>query len=655
MSERSYYSASIDSFIHESSDSIIGKITNSHPQQIEHLQTGAWNSQITILQRELSKLDEGKIFFEFLIPRMGRRADVVILHQNVIFVLEFKAGSKKYHAQDLRQAHDYALDLSYFHEGSHDRVIIPILVATEADEVPFKFLKSKDMVYPPLKTNRHNILNLINNCLKELELQPILDYKAWFASSYKPTPTIVEAAQALYAKHKVEDISRNDAGATNLNVTSIRIKEIIHHSNKNKRKSICFVTGVPGAGKTLVGLNIATSKRNKDDAEFSVFLSGNGPLVEVLREALVRDEVFRKKAKTKSEAESRVHPFIQNVHHFRDDALKNTKPPLENVAIFDEAQRAWDKHNTSKFMKQKRGQADFDQSEPEFLIEVMNRHRDWCVIVALIGGGQEINNGEAGIAGWFDALSNEEYKDWDVYYSDKLNQKEYAGSIILEPEKLEHYIQESSLHLGISMRSFKAEKLSHMVHYIIHNNAPKAYEQYQQFKNNFSVKITRDLNRAKYWIREQSRGNETKGILASSGAIRLKPEGLFVKNKLSASNFFLNSQSDIRSCHFLEDVATEFDIQGLELDWCLVCWDADYRYIKDSFEHWEFKGTKWNRKNSEERQWYLENAYRVLLTRARQGMIIFIPTGDDQDETRKSSYYNETYDYLVKCGIEPID
>ncbi len=653
MSIRAFYSQSIESFLLEKSTDILGTIQKEHSQNIVRLQTNSWDSQVKILQKEVSSFKSGRILFECLIPRMGRRADVVILYKNIIFVLEFKDNSTEYSVQDLNQAYDYALDLSYFHEGSHNKVIVPILVSTEAKDISFKLKKSRDLVYEPLKANRNNIANTIQLCTEKIANQQSLNHEEWLNTSYKPTPTIVEAAQALYANHDVDDISRNDAGATNLNITSKRIKEIIHFSNTNKRKSICFVTGVPGAGKTLVGLNVATLNMSTDNDEYAVFLSGNGPLVEVLREALVRDEVARGASKTKSDAKTKVHPIIQNVHHFRDDALNDTNPPREKVTIFDEAQRAWDTHHTSKFMRQKRGQPDFDQSEPEFLIEVMDRHEDWCVILALIGGGQEINSGEAGLMGWLDALENKQ--EWDIYYSEKLNQREYAGGVTLTPDKLQRYSQESSLHLDTSMRSFKAENLSHMVHYIIHNEALEAKKQYQLFKNNFSVKITRNLNKAKKWVLRQARGNETKGVIASSGAIRLKPEGLFVKNKMSASNYFLNNQDDIRSCHFLEDVATEFDIQGLELDWCLVCWDADYRYGNNSFEHWEFKGTKWNKKGKENKRRYLENTYRVLLTRARQGMIIYIPTGDSNDKTRNPEFYNKTYDYLISCGVDSID
>lgn len=630
-------------------------MTQNHPQQLEHLQTGAWKNQIQVLQKELTALNEGEIHFEFKIPRMGKRADVVLIYHDLIFILEFKVGASRYEAQDLRQAYDYALDLSNFHKGSHNVVIVPILVATAAKDTFTEIIPPKDNVYYPLKSNQNNILNTINLCIKEIGSLPKLDYKKWIESPYKPTPTIIEAAKALYAKHDVEDISRNDAGAKNLNITSKKIEEIIHHSNTNNRKSICFVTGVPGAGKTLVGLNIATSNSNPDAEQYSVFLSGNGPLVEVLREALIRDQVENKKVKTKNEAKLKVHSFIQNVHHFRDEALEDLNAPPENVAIFDEAQRAWDKHSTSKFMRQKRGREDFCQSEPEFLIEVMNHHKKWCVIVALIGGGQEINTGEAGLSGWLEALT-EKFTNWDIYYSEKLRQVEYAGGLSPKDiEKLAKHKQESGLHLGTSMRSFKAEKLSHMVHHIIANNANKAYNYYRQFKNDFPLRITRDFQQAKYWIQNQARGSETKGLIASSGALRLKPNGLFVKNKISASNYFLNDLEDIRSCHFLEDVATEFDIQGLELDWCLVCWDADYRYADGTFEHWELKGTKWNRRNKDEKKKYLENAYRVLLTRARQGMVIFIPKGNRNDKTRNPKFYDDTYNYLVSCGIDRLE
>lgn len=651
MSHRAYYSAEVVHFLIEPVDSIIGKITQNHSQSLEHLQTGAWARQIEILHDAIQPLREGHILFEVQIPRMGKRADAVLIHKNLIFVIEFKVGANRYLPHDIRQAHGYAIDLHHFHEGSHDKTIIPILVATEAKKTEFKVPVEVDFVYEPITANKNDLYTALEYCIRHIPPHEPIRFEKWIHSAYKPTPTIIEAAQALYSDHDVADIARNDAGAQNLQITSKSIQKIVHAARVNKHKTICFVTGVPGAGKTLVGLNLATSNTNVSDDEHAVFLSGNGPLVDVLCEALARDRVKHNSGITKSDALRQAEKMIQNIHRFRDESIIDfSKAPAEKVVIFDEAQRAWDLLNTSKFMMQKRGQKSFNQSEPDFLISVMDRHEDWCVIVALIGGGQEINTGEAGLQGWIDALSAE-FSDWHVHYSDKLSQLEYAGSDVHFSDIKHAYVQ-PSLHLATSMRSFRAEKLSHMIHHLIHNQAKTAAEYYEQFKHKFPIKITRDLNQAKAWIKAQARADETKGLMASSGAIRLKPEGIFVKNRLSAADWFLNDQDDVRSCHFLEDVATEFDIQGLELDWCLVGWDADYRYRNGQFEHWKFTGTTWKQRHQEEQKRYLENAYRVLLTRARQGVVIFLPHGKDEDSTRQSAFFDDTFAYLVSCGIE---
>lgn len=651
MSSRAFYNADIASFLADSADAIIGKITQNHSQEIVHQQTGAWASQIEILQIALQDLEEGYLLFEVLIPRMGKRADAVLIYKNILFVLEFKVGAKEYAPQDLRQAHGYALDLHHFHEGSHGKFIVPILVATAAKEKSNLLQQASDSVYEPLRANQSNLAAVLQYCVKQIENPPAIDVQAWLHSSYKPTPTIIEAAQALYANHDVSDIARNDAGAQNLHQTSQALKDIIHQARLHQRKTICFVTGVPGAGKTLVGLNIATNV-SADKEEQAVFLSGNGPLVEVLTEALARDSVSRNAHKNKATALRAASASIQNIHKFRDEYIKDQPAPIEHVVIFDEAQRAWDQENTSKFMTTKRGQKNFSQSEPEFLISVMDRHQDWCVVIALIGGGQEINTGEAGLQGWADALA-QHFSNWDVYYSDKLTQIEYAGRDV-NFDRVAKAQAIASLHLATSMRSFRAEKLSHMVHHIIHNNPQAAAEIYQTFKDKFPIVVTRDLQVAKAWIKQRARANETKGVIASSGAVRLKPEGIFVKNRLSAADWFLNEQDDVRSCHFLEDVATEFDIQGLELDWCLIGWDADYRYVNGGFEHWKFTGTTWKRRQQEEQQRYLENAYRVLLTRARQGMVIFVPVGNSDDSTRNFDFFEATFQYLYSIGLKVL-
>lgn len=264
-----------------------------------------------------------------------------------------------------------------------------------------------------------------------------VDVEVWERAPYQPTPTIVQAAQALYAQHSVEAISRSDAGAKNLQVTSRRIDEIVEEAKGKGRKVICFVTGVPGSGKTLVGLNQATQRREGAGKTHAVFLSGNGPLVAVLREALVRDEVAREKGAgkrvRKGEVGQKVKAFIQNVHHFRDEGVKTMgegTPPADRVVIFDEAQRAWNREMTTAFMKTKKGVKGFAFSEPEFLLGYMNRHKDWAVVICLVGGGQEINRGEAGIRAWLEAV-RDGHPDWEVYVSPNLEEGEFGAGGVL--------------------------------------------------------------------------------------------------------------------------------------------------------------------------------------------------------------------------------
>ena len=368
------------------------------------------------------------------------------------------------------------------------------------------------------------------------------------------------------------EITRSDAGAKNLTVTTSALERIIERSKANNEKSICFVTGVPGAGKTLAGLNIATTRARKYEDEHAVFLSGNGPLVDVLREALARDE-SRRHCISKSDAYRRVSSFIQNIHHFRDDALRDKQAPIERVVVFDEAQRAWTKDQTSKFMKNKRGISDFSMSEPEFLISVMDRHDDWCVIICLIGGGQEINTGEAGLAGWLSAFEHS-FKDWHIYISDRVGKEDYpANTSCLQMEL------QNDLHLSVSMRSFRAEALSEFVGHVVNNRPDEAKNAYAKISERYPIKLTRRLDEARAWLRTQARGSERYGLLASSGAIRLRPEGIHIKAKIDPPTWFLNNKSDVRSSYYCEEVASQFDVQGLELNWAGVCWDADFRYI----------------------------------------------------------------------------
>lgn len=657
---RSYYSNSINDFIAENHDSIYGKISGNYDlNKLTIQQSNAWQSQIKILKQTILNFN-GRVYFEFTIPRMGKRVDNVLIIDNCIFVLEFKIGSNVYDKYAKDQAFDYGLDLNNFHEGSHNKIIIPILIADKASNIKNVYKKNLDNLYETIVANENNLSEVIFETLAEFKNFEIINVENWENSTYKPTPTIIEAATALYKKHNVSEISRSDSGAENLSVTSECISEIIDYSKNKSRKSICFITGVPGAGKTLAGLNIANLRSNYEEEEHAVFLSGNGPLVDVLREALARDKVKTAKDEnliiTKTLATSHVKSFIQNIHHFRDASIKDEKAPIEKVTIFDEAQRAWTKEQASNFMKRNKGISDFDKSEPEFLIEVMDRHKDWCTIVCLIGGGQEINTGEAGLEEWIRPFSNK-FKDWDIYYSSKIVEdenyiKDKEALVILNDKKA---IKKDELHLSISLRSFRSAQLSSFIQEIINNDIETAKEIYKLFiKKDYPIKITRDLDRARNWLRISVNGSERVGIVASSGGIRLRPFGLNVKAKIDAPIWFLNDKDDIRSSYFLEEVATEFDIQGLELDWTCVAWDGDLFYDNNQWNYRKFKGTKWQNINSSEIINYLINSYRVLLTRARQGMVIYIPFGNKEDITRPEFMYDGTFELFKSLGIEEI-
>ena len=650
----SFYCSSIKDLVEQSPETILGHLTKQNPFSLEALQRNAWLTQISILRRELQGLASGWVAFEFAIPRMGKRADNIVLLGGVIFVLEFKVGTEQFDNAALDQVVDYALDLKNFHGGSYGRPIVPIVVATGAPDTVHSLIWADDTVAQPVLSNGVGLGALIEDISDQATIGSEIDVQAWLSSGYKPTPTIIEAAQALYQGHKVGEITRSDAGAINLSQTAECIAQVIEDAKSNRHKAICFVTGVPGAGKTLAGLNLVTQRTSAHEDEHAVFLSGNGPLVDVLREALARDEHAQSKLTgspiRKADAARKVKSFIQNIMHFRDDSLTSADAPIERVAVFDEAQRAWDRDHLANFMSRKKGLAEFDMSEPAFLVSVMDRHEDWCVVVCLIGGGQEINAGEAGLTEWFSAL-RARFTHWKVFTSRQLAHRDYHWGQDLPAmlSKLDVTIYEH-LHLGVSIRSFRAEKLSEFVGAVVAGEVVVARALYEQIKATYPIKLTRDLAAARAWLREQARGSERVGLVASSGASRLKPLGLNVHEKIDATHWFLNGKDDVRSSHYLEVPATEFDIQGLELDWVGICWDADFRSVQGRWAFHRFTGTKWQNVNDNNRKVYLTNAYRVLLTRARQGMVIYIPEGALDDMTRPANFYDGTAEFLSKCG-----
>lgn len=656
---RAHYQASINDFTSAVPEAVIGSLAQASTFAVEATQLAAWNEQVELLQRALAPFgDQGAVFFEFVLPRLGRRIDVLLVLQQWLVVMEFKVGETTFTASAIDQVWDYALDLKNFHETSHHAPIVPLLIATRARSHAVVVQPAgADGVHPPVLVGARELSDVLRQLVAWSVREPIR-YDAWAVGRYSPTPTILEAARALWNGHSVAEISRSDAGAANLARTATYIDELIADAQRHRQKVICLLTGVPGAGKTLLGLGVAARHIDKNSALHSVFLSGNGPLVAILREALARDRVEQERQAgrvlRKGAARQQVESFIQNVHHFRDECLVDTGPPPEHVAIFDEAQRAWNREQTVAFMSRKKGRADFDASEPEFLLSCMDRHPDWAVVLCLVGGGQEINTGEAGIGGWVDALRSR-FPHWAIHLSPRLQDAEYgSGSVLDALQGRPSVFPADDLHLKVSMRSFRAERVSDWVKLVLDQEVVHARAALADVLPRFPIAITRHLGQAKAWLRTKARGTERYGLVVSSQAQRLKPHAIDVRTPVDPVHWFLDSKEDVRSSYYLEDAATEFHVQGLELDWACVVWDADLRAARPDWDTWEFKGSRWQRIRSPDRKLYLKNAYRVLLTRARQGMVIVVPEGDALDPTRDKTFYDGTFEYLLELGLPEL-
>ena len=685
--QRYYYSDSITDFLSRSTNEIVGDLTLASQHDINDETAQSWVEEIDTLREALEAYSgRGSLYFEYNIPRMGRRADVIVLIDGIVFVVEYKTAEQRFTREAMVQVWDYALDLKNFQEGCLDRILIPILVAPkEKDSHCHLTLKHfEDMVYEPLMVNRKKLPKMFGAVLEGVVYKdkPTLSDDQWAKSGYSPTPTIIEAAIALYEENTVEEITKHGG---DIDKASEELCHIIDHCREKKRKAICFITGVPGAGKTLIGLNTAIDQFNR--GEKAVYLSGNFPLVEVLQEALTRDYVRRdkirakaekRKACTKAEAKSKVKAFIQMIHHYRDLYLEGTEVkdgkivpiegyfqshtdkayiPVEHVAIFDEAQRAWTQAELKRFMREKKGIKDFPYSEPEYLISCMDRQTDWGLVVCLVGNGQAINKGEAGLKEWIESV-HRSYPSWDVYMSDYLVT---SNDVSKEDLTLIHrqLIAKEELHLTMSMRSFRSEKVSLFVNQLLDLQKEEATATLCELEK-YPIVLTRSLDTAKQWLRSHARGSERFGLLASSKAERLKAIGINVRYQPDFVHWFLEDDSDIRSSNCLEDTLTEFKVQGLEIDWACVTWDADLRLSKDgmSWLHFQLRsGTQWQKINKEINKEYQINAYRVLLTRARQGMVIVVPNGDNSvpaDETRKPEWYDGIYNYLKAIGLKEI-
>lgn len=709
-STRCLYHSSFNEFNNEATTSILGQLCDNYHGVALTTTREAWKSEISIMKSVLAALPDknGRIVFEYDIPRLGKRVDVVLLLEGIVFCLEFKVGETQILEMDVDQVLDYALDLKNFHKYSQDKIIAPILIATNYHDASSDIQMSvyDDRVVNPLVTGERGIIALVNAVLAAFPNEAPVDSN-WIISPYAPTPTIIEAARTLYESHSVENITRHEADKVSTDRTIAYILDVIQESKQNLEKSICFVTGVPGAGKTLVGLDVAIKQTYQGQEEpvkdeGAVYLSGNGPLVAVLTEALAQDNYKkcreRKENKKISDSRREVSKSIQMIHRYRDNMLAKIKNPVENgvleidpekavkqaesgfgevehVAIFDEAQRSWTHKRLADYLKRggtygnKLKVPNFPMSEAAFLIWSLDQREDWATIVCLVGGGQEINTGEAGIAEWIKAL-NEQFPNWKVYISPKLTDAEYAEGKVNELLKNNKNVSYSEdLHLGVSLRSYRAEKLSAFVHALL-SFEENAADLYADIKEKYPIVLTRDMAKAKKWLHEKVRGSERTGVLVTKESARYKPLAIHIlpSGDENAVHWFLEDKADTRSSNYLEDAATEIQVQGLELDYTCLLWDADMRYDNGKWRFFKFNGqTKWveqlgRTESNQDLIKYMLNAYRVLLTRARAGMVICVPSGNPnktatgfwEDSTRLPEYYDGTYQYLKSLGLEEI-
>lgn len=678
-SGKAYYCNSIPDFIKDKSANIVGQLVR-YSFDVNKEQSNAWENQISELQRRLNECQmEGDIIFEYDIVRLGKRIDVILLIKHMVFSLEFKNGKNIFTAQDAQQAEDYAIDIKNFHKESEDLYVCPILIATDAAKYP-KFQSLECYPDKQIYLQRENMETLfpkISEISKKYGDDQKINFEKWFNSPYYPTPTIIAAAVEAYSSHNLSQIAQSEAGQQNINLCEKKIYEIINYAQKNHKKCICFITGVPGAGKTLVGLDVVAKSLEDKSKGLSVYISGNGSLVDVLREALKKSviatdkehEEIWKRAKANADysavvpkpeklfndkTQSAIKTLIQDSYNFKKDNSLHNRPTAEHILIFDEAQRVWNKEK----MQRKHNNEKMHVSEPHLLFSIMDRHDDWTVMICLVGLGQDIYDGEVGINEWF-KCGISEFTSWELFYSpaifNQVEDKTIDKDLIINCSRC-HQVNE--LHLNTSIRSFRANSQCHFVDALLDNNPKLAKDICENLIKKYPIYITRDFSKAKKWIRAQVRGSQRSGALACSSAQRLKPEGIYVLNDIDVKSWFLAPSNDLRSSNMLEVVASEFKVQGLELDWTIVCWDADLRRSKDgkSWDHYTFRGTRWNKRNKEEQKRYLINSYRVLLTRARQGMIIFVPLGasTEEDSTRDSSLYDSIYKYLCSCGIKEL-
>jgi hypothetical protein len=623
------------------------RFRGSEPQQLR-----AWAETIRILRTALADWSEAegwRVLLEFDIQRLGRRIDAVLATPRGVLVLEFKAGATTFSNQDRAQAEDYAIDLQDFHPGSRRHPIVPVLIATEATPGPVTWPLPLAGASSVLDASAASLGPLLREVWRRLPQCDPLDVLGWEHAPYRPVPGIVEAARGLYAGHGVADIAAARADAHNLTATTAAILAAVRAAEAEQRHTILFVTGIPGAGKTLCGLNAVFGTGRPAGA---VFLTGNPTLVHVLREALARDAAHGDPKGLRG-ARQRMESAIQALPLFRDGNLERAAAPHERVVVIDEAQRSWSVAHAITKSRDRRVQ--LHDSEPGHLLDIVGRHPGWAVIVCLVGNGQEIHTGEGGLAEWGAALAAR--PAWRVIAAP--DTRATSGDPRQHLPALPGLRTDACLHLAVPVRSLRNPHAAAWVDAVL-TGEREAAAAIAREHGPLPFRLTRDLDALRTHLRGAARGLRRAGLLASSGAKRLRAEGLGAElahmDKEAVAHWFLDRfPEDVRASDALDTVATEFSCQGLELDFVGLCWGGDMVRGRQGWLPRAFAGTAWQTRKAAEAISNRINTYRVLLTRARYETVIWVPRGDPADRTRDPRDMDAVAAFLSTCGLMPLD
>ncbi len=644
----------VDSFLARDPAELIGTLATADARRFRHnepQQIRAWEISLACLRAALQGWEAAaswEIVLEFEMLRLGRRIDAVLLMPRGIVVLEFKAGATRFHPDDRRQVEDYALDLRDFHSASRGVPIIPILVATAARPQPagWPLLLDGD-VTPVREASMETLGELLRELWRRLpEPGHPLVPPHWPAAPYRPVPGIVEAARMLYSRHGVEEIRAARAEARNLSQTTASILSRIAATKANGGHCVIFITGIPGAGKTLCGLNAVFGTERADNP---VFLTGNPTLVHVLREALARDDAAGQSGRLRK-ARHDMTGTIQALPKFRDLYVGNGAAPPDRVIVIDEGQRVWSASHAIR--KSSDRPVQLSDSEPGHLLDIMARHADWAVIVCLVGGGQEIHDGEGGLAEWGAALAAR--PGWSIAS---------APETLAAPDprqrlpRLPSLAVDPALHLDVAMRSLRNPSAALWVDAVLADDRAEARRIADTAPLPF--RLTRDLATLRHHLRHAARGWRRAGLVASSGAKRLRADGLGAElphmDAAAVAHWFLDRwPEDVRASDALETLATEFSCQGLELDHVGLCWGGDLVHGR-AWRARNFVGTEWQVARQPDKIANRINTYRVLLTRARYETVIWVPQGDIADRTRDPAEFDAIADFLLACGARPLE